>query len=462
MFKNLEKFKTNIAFVDSEEFIYTYKDILSDINRISEVINQRALLLLVIDNKYEAIIFYIFAIRYRIPVLLVDENITAIDLEKIIINYKPLFVAKPKHNKIATSNSDKILKIKSYYLIKLKENDTALKINSKLALLLTTSGTTGSKKFVRLSHINLLSNTESITSYLNINSKNVTITTLSPSYSYGLSIINSHLNKGACIILNNFSIIQKQFWSLCKKYKVNSFSGVPYSFELMKRINLSDFISKDLNYLTIAGGALDNKSLRYFVDLFQNMNLKLYVMYGQTEASPRISYVPYEYLEKKIGSIGIPVPGGKMSIATTKDDNSGELIYTGLNVCLGYAENFEDLKKGDENNGVLYTGDLAKVDDDNFYYIIGRTKRIIKYYGNRINLDEIEKQLNELKVESACVGDDTELKIFHCHINDVPLISDILKKLKINKKFYETKVITKIPRNNSGKIDYSFLKKNEC
>lgn len=462
MFKNLEKFKKNIAFIDSEEIVYTYKDILSDINRIGNIVNQRALLLLIIDNKYEAIVFYIFAIKNHIPVLLVDINITERDLKKIITNYKPLFVAQPRLNKVTINKFDEILKIKSYCLIKLKENDITSKINTKLALLLTTSGTTGSKKFVRLSNINLLSNAKSISSYLNISDKDITVTTLPPSYSYGLSIINSHLHKGACIILNNFSIIQKQFWSLCKKYKVNSFSGVPYSFELMKKINLSNFMYSDLKYLTIAGGALDNKSLKYFIDLFQSMNLKLYVMYGQTEASPRISYVPYEYLEKKIGSIGIPIPGGKMSIALAEDDKSGELIYTGLNVSLGYAENFNDLKNGNDNNGVLYTGDLAKVDSDGFYYIVGRTKRIIKYYGNRVNLDEIESQLNALKIESACIGDDTELKIFHCHINDVPIISNTLKKFKINKKFYETKVITKIPRNNSGKIDYSFLKKNEC
>ena len=129
---------------------------------------------------------------------------------------------------------------------------------------------------------------------------------------------------------------------------------------------------------------------------------------------------------------------------------------------MGYAEHSDDLDKGDENNGVLYTGDLVKKDDEGFYYITGRTKRIMKYFGSRINLDEIEKKLNELSIKSACIGDDdTILKIFHHNINDLHLISDTLKKLKINKKFYITKIISKLPRNSSGKIDYFSLKKNE-
>ena len=461
MFKNFEKFKKNIAFIDSTELVYTYSDILKDTSEINNIIDKKALLLLIINNKYEALIFYIFAIMNNVPILLIDDSISELDLKDLIINYKPLYVAKPILKKRNIQNSHEVFKKKSYCLLRLKEYENSQKINAKLALLLTTSGTTGSKKFVRLSNANLQSNAVSISKYLNIDTKNITITTLSPSYSYGLSIINSHLFSGACIVLNDFSIIQKQFWSLCKKYKVNSFSGVPYSFELLKKINLLDFINKDLKYITVAGGALDNKSLKYFINLFKKINLKLYIMYGQTEASPRISYVPYEYLEKKIGSIGIPIPGGKMSILLDKKNNK-ELIYTGPNVCLGYAEHSDDLDKGDENNGVLYTGDLVKKDDEGFYYITGRTKRIMKYFGSRINLDEIEKKLNELSIKSACIGDDdTILKIFHHNINDLHLISDTLKKLKINKKFYITKIISELPRNSSGKIDYFSLKKNE-
>ena len=224
MFKNFEKFKKNIAFIDSTELVYTYSDILKDTSEINNIIDKKALLLLIINNKYEALIFYIFAIMNNVPILLIDDSISELDLKDLIINYKPLYVAKPILKKRNIKNSHEVFKKKSYCLLRLKEYENSQKINAKLALLLTTSGTTGSKKFVRLSNANLQSNAVSISKYLNIDTKNITITTLSPSYSYGLSVINSHLFSGACIVLNDFSIIQKQFWSLCKKYKVNSFS----------------------------------------------------------------------------------------------------------------------------------------------------------------------------------------------------------------------------------------------
>lgn len=131
-------------------------------------------------------------------------------------------------------------------------------------------------------------------------------------------------------------------------------------------------------------------------------------MYGQTEAAPRISYIPSDRVLDKPGSIGIPIPGGRLELAS----DTGELIYYGSNVMLGYAESLADLAKGDECGGVLYTGDTATVDEEGFFTITGRMKRFIKLFGLRINLDEVERKLEALLQQPiACVGNDDKLLV---------------------------------------------------
>ena len=190
-------------------------------------------------------------------------------------------------------------------------------------------------------------------------------------------------------------------------------------------------------------------------------------MYGATEASPRISYLPHISALDKCGRIGISIPGGEILL---RNDNGeiikkpgivGELEYHGLNVAMGYANNGEDLIKPDEWNGVLRTGDLAKMDHDGFFYIVGRKKRIIKLHGNRINLDEIEQRLSENfpNDDFACTGNDNMIHLFIC--NDV-LVNDIniylRKTWNFQTKTFQINSIDSIPKNAVGKTDYMVLK----
>ena len=188
-------------------------------------------------------------------------------------------------------------------------------------------------------------------------------------------------------------------------------------------------------------------------------------MYGQTEASPRMSYLPWKYAKAKPASIGIAIPNGKFSLIDardkeiTKPDIDGELIYGGPNVCLGYAECREDLQKGDENQGILHTGDVARRDADGFYYITGRMKRFVKLFGNRVNLDATEQLLKSVTLDVACVGVDDKLTTFITDASKLKSVKrTLVQKTGLNMRAFDVRVIDAIPKKSSGKLDYTILK----
>ena len=179
-------------------------------------------------------------------------------------------------------------------------------------------------------------------------------------------------------------------------------------------------------------------------------------MYGQTEASPRISYVPFEKLGEKIGSIGVAVPNGSLHL----DADTGELVYRGPNVMLGYAECLDDLAKGDELGGVLKTGDLARQDQDGFFYITGRLKRFLKLFGKRFNLEEIEQIVqHRFGFPVACFGrDDLLMVAVETNDSDVAKVSAMLREtFGLPKDAFQVDAIEKLPRTERGKMDYHSL-----
>ena len=334
-----------------------------------------------------------------------------------------------------------------------------------LALLLPTSGSTGSPKIVKLSRKNLESNAKSIAEYLSIEVDERPITVLPMHYSYGLSIINSHIIKGAKILLTEKSLVEKSFWNFLIKYKATTLSGIPYTFELLDKLGFYEMKLPFLKTLTQAGGKLDKDLSLKFAKFCKKSNRKFIVMYGQTEASPRMSYLPHEYSIIKNGSIGVPIPGGNFFLINSDGkkfneiEKIGELVYKGPNVSMGYANKLEDLKDHDQNRGILFTGDLAKKDADNFYFIVGRKKRFIKLFGNRINLDEVQLLIKSKFGENAIIGSDNTLIIFLTKgKNEAEAIRFISKILGINKIAIKINLINKIPKNLSGKIDYNALK----
>ena len=338
-----------------------------------------------------------------------------------------------------------------------------IKIDNNLSLLLSTSGSTGASKYVRQSVENVYNNTESILKYLNISDVDISITTLPMSYVYGLSIINTHLSRGACIVLNNYSVIDKKFWTFLQKNKVCSFGGVPYTYQILDRINFEKYNLKYLKYTTQAGGKLSFKLSKKIIDYYQKTNKKFFIMYGAAEATARMSYLPWKYASQKIDSVGIPIPGGKFWIEDEKrnkileNNKTGELVFSGKNVCLGYANNIFDLSKGDENKGILRTGDIAKRDKDNFYYIVGRKDRYVKIHGNRINLVELEYIISDFGVQSLCqVEEENKITIFVKNLNEIEKLKEYLSKsTQLHPTTFIFKKINNFALNKNYKISYS-------
>lgn len=333
-------------------------------------------------------------------------------------------------------------------------------MHDSLALLLSTSGSTGSKKLVRLSQDNLRSNAGSIAAYLGIDAQEKPITTLPMHYSYGLSIVNSHLLSGAEILLTDESIIGRVFWPFAREFGATSFGGVPLTYQLLHRMGLEQMDLPALRYFTQAGGRLDTSLVRHFSEIAQRTGRRFYVMYGQTEATARIAYLPHDLAAVHPASIGRPIPGGELAIVGESDalvsepNIKGELIYRGSNVMLGYAETAADLALPDQLYGELRTGDIAYRDEQGLYFIAGRKKRFIKINGNRIGLDDVESFLAERGYRVAATGQDEKLQLLVEGEPDKVMAELLWQNLSIHPRNCALLGCNALPRSAAGKIAY--------
>ena len=462
-YDDLGKYSSKTAIITEQSEKISYKDLLITADNIGEKIKNRCLIFVVCKNCFESVTGYIGFLRAGAVLALVQETIDDIFLVNLLKEYKPDYIYLPAERSELQINCTIVHTYGNYTLLKTDHN-IDYTLHENLALLLTTSGSTGSPKFVRQSYKNIHSNAEAIAQYLGITSTDRPISTMPMSYTFMLSIINSHLLKGASIILTNATLMEKHFWRVIKDNNATTFGGVPYIFEMLKKLRFEKMNLPSLKYITQAGGKLSMELSAEFADICADKGIEFYVMYGQTEATARMSYLPWEYTHTKIGSIGIAIPGGKFWLedenknVIKKNDSIGELVYQGDNVTMGYAESCFDLQNDDENNRILRTGDLAKMDPDGFYYITGRNKRFLKMYGNRVNLDEIEELIRTAGYDCVCTGTDDNLKIYITEPDDKDrIVSYIAKRTGINRAGFSFVHIDKIPRNSSGKVRYSAL-----
>jgi long-chain acyl-CoA synthetase len=457
---HFKKFKNNIAIINNKNVNYSYANIIKEIKYFKNKINlsENKIAILVSNNFFSFIIIYLSCLIYRTKIIVINENSFKINHEKIIQDFKPNYIFSTI--KISKSNSLKNkndLKYKNYFIFESKKKNK-VKINREIAILLTTTGSTGAPKFVCLSYENLLSNTRSIVNYLNINKSSSTITSLDPGYSYGLSIINSHLYMGSKIVMNRYSILEKNFWKLFKSNSIKFFYTVPLMCEILFKNKTFVGHFKNLFTLCCAGGYLDKKIKLNILSYLKNINF--FIMYGQTEASPRISYVNLRKNSKKIESIGKPIKNGKLFFTSDQNQiinkkNPQEIFYTGKNVMLFYAKDVRSLNKKRSNKYIINTGDLGFKDKDNFFYITGRKNRITKINGVRVDLDQIEKDFKNQKI--ICIN--LENKIILCSKKNITRtikykISKIYN-LGINNLF--SYKLENIPLSTNNKIDYAKL-----
>lgn len=456
---DFNQFANQTALIDEsgENISYSQLQVIAD--GIAKNLKPKSLVFCLCTNSVPSIAGYVAFIQNSFPVLLLDAKKSDDMLKQLLENYTPNYIWRP-----SSSNYGKSLYVYGNYSL-YAYSDENVSVHHDLSLLLTTSGSTGCPKLVRLTENNITSNAESIIEYLNITSGERAVTSLPMYYSFGMSVINSHLHCGATLLLTDKTVMQGEFWKFVKEQQATSIAGVPYTYEMLHRLR---FFRLDLPYLKTmiqAGGKLKASIVKDFAENAQKTGKRFFVMYGQTEAGPRISYLPYNIAKQKPSSIGIAIPGGKLSIYNSdgipisEPDVDGELVYKGPNVCMGYAESKEDLAMGDNNQGILHTGDVAQFDKDGFFYITGRLKRFVKIWGNRCNLDSVEQLLKHKVSDCACVGVDDKITVFitDANITKEEITSYMFQETGLNPKAFEIKNINRIPRNAVGKITYKSL-----
>lgn len=444
----------NIFLVSGDKAL-TYEDVFSlgegvfD-NKIKEVV------LILCDRNVDIIIAYVAALRNNKVPLLIDCEYRCNLINEFIGKYEPSYIISGNSFECDPldyeSRSWRSLKINVHRLEK------KYIISDELSLLMPTSGSTGDPKCVRFSSKNIDSCISSICEYLEYDSSRISISLLPIHYSYGLSVLHNCIYVRGAFVVSKSTFLDKDFFDIISRYGVTDISGVPFLMNIMRKLKLDFEKMKSLKCVTQAGGYFPIKDAYVLYKSLGSHNIKYFTMYGQTEASPRISYLPPEYFEEKQGSVGIPISCGTLSIDSLGfNDGAGELIYKGENVALGYANGSEDLIEGDVFKGVLKTGDIAKIDDDGFVTILGRCKRFVKISGVSINLDSIEKKILESFPETVVIGKDDKVVILTRSQQIESVRSFFQATYGFNKTTFKVKSLDLIPLNSSGKTDYKYL-----
>lgn len=463
---DLKRFSQSPAVIDDRGGSLTYEQLDRAGGELYGAVGGRRLVFCMCENTLGSLVGYVGFLNHRVVPVMLKSALDEALFETMYREYTPAYVWLPEGNAAryaALADCAAVYGAFGYTLLKTPFDDVPL--FDELALLLTTSGSTGSPKLVRQSYENLRANTASIVEYLHLTSDERPITTLPMNYTYGLSILNTHLAVGATILLTDKSLMQREFWSFFRENGATSFGGVPYTYEMLKRLRFFRMELPSLRAMTQAGGRLQPELHREFAEYAAQTGRDFVVMYGQCEATARMAYLPPERSLDKVGSMGVPIPGGRFELwdadgsVITEPDRPGELVYYGANVTLGYASCAADLANGDENRGRLATGDMAQRDADGFYTVVGRKKRFLKIFGNRVNLDDAERLLiAAFDAEAVCGGRDDQLYIF---TTDEPRAADMRRWLaeKTGLPISSIRAVTidAIPRSESGKILYKAL-----
>ncbi len=453
----LGDFGDRVALVTAEGEL-SYSDLAARVaERTRDLGPHRRLVLLTGGNDLDTVVTYLAALAAGHPVLLAPGGNPA-HLADIVEVYDP---------DVVCSFPDASAGAAGTAALDERRRVSAHDLHPDLALLLTTSGSTGAPKLARLSHDNLQSNAQAIAEYLGIRSTDRAVTTLPLHYCYGLSVLNSHLACGASVVLTDLSVVDACFWDLVRDRQVTSFAGVPYTFELLDRVGFDRMSLPRLRYLTQAGGRMPPARVRRFAELGQRQGWDLFVMYGQTEATARMAYLPPDLAAIRPEAIGVPVPGGAFRIVPYdgRPDGAGELVYGGPNVMLGYAERVADLALGRVVHD-LATGDVARKTDDGLYEIVGRRSRFVKVAGLRIDLDHLERRLEDRPAADglsvACAGRDEQLIVAVEKSRSISggqahdqVRARVRELTGLPARSVHVSVMPRLPRTGRGKPDYA-------
>jgi len=443
----------------------TYAGLMSRVDevqgKIAAAAGHRGLVFLAMEPQVEAVVLYLACLGARLPVCLVEPRPgplarTAATYAPPLLLLPPWLEAPPGYRPGGEPYPG------AEYRLWLAERGETGAPHADLALLLTTSGSTGSPKLVRLSSRNIESNAVAIAEYLRLTPDERAIQSLPVHYSFGLSVLHSHLVAGGSVVLAPDSFLRREFWTIVDHQRCTSFAGVPYMYETLHRLRFDPARHPSLRTLTQAGGALRADLIAAFRERCVAAGARFFVMYGQTEATARIAYVPPERLADKIGSIGIAIPGGHLSLAAVEGmEGAEELVYAGPNVMMGYAESRQDLALGDVQRGLLKTGDLGRVDPDGYFSVVGRLTRFAKLFGRRVSLEDVEREMESAFPVRAAALDGGDRIVLYVEPAGT-LAADVLAShaarfLGVPPGSIDVRQSDALPRTSSGKKNYRAL-----
>lgn len=458
MFLLLDKKRPDkLAVIDDSGGSISYGELCKFAKDFGAFVEDRSLVFILCENNVGALAAYTACLQCNVVPLLLSKDTDSKLLESLISTYSPTYIWAPDNFKLS---DDLEIKTATYGYQLLKTNKKSPDLHPDLSLLLSTSGSTGSPKLVRHSYSNVATSAKNVAHFFELDGTERPIAILPMQYTMGLSVISSHLYAGATILLCNKSLTDPQFWSFIKAHQATSFTGVPYSFEILFKLRFFRMDLPHLRVLSQGGGKLSEKLFKAFAEHAAERKMKFIATYGQTEGTARMAYLPAAKAIEKNGSIGDAIPQGELFLIDKAGNRieqreaEGEMVYRGPNVTLGYAYSAQDLLKGDENKGELKTGDIARRDKDGCYFIVGRMSRFLKLYGLRISLADVENLVKqEFETDCYCSGSDDQLTI---QITNSSL-QDTIKKFVSEKTglFHQAilvMAVAAIKRNEAGKV----------
>ena len=450
MLIDLDKIQPDcVAALDSEGGSVTYGEICRKAREIRASYG-RSLCFLLVENIAAAVtmVMAMLGSETMVPLILNAKTDAGL-LDALMDTYKPQFICTPEDG----------------YQIRTTGNPTC-ELHPWLSHLLPTSGSTGSPKLVRHKYENIEAAALNISTFFELKSSDRPLLVLPLYYTMGLSVVFSHLKVGATVLITGRSMTESAFWQFMKNEHATSFTGVPYSFQILNVMRFMRMQLPDMELLTQGGGKMPHDLNIKFAEYCRDNGKRWIATYGQSECTARMAWLPPQWALEKAGSIGIAVPNGELSLIDT-DGNvieganvEGEMCYRGKNVTMGYAVKSSDLALGDERKGFIRTGDIARRDGDGCYYIVGRMSRFLKLYGMRVGLDESEQIVQDATgAECACVGTDQKMIVYITDATKADAVKQVLvEKTHITASSFEVRVINEIPKNPTGKKMYKQLK----
>lgn len=466
MFLNIDKHNSKAtAAVDNFGYEITYGELCQSAKHLADCMETRAVAFILCENTVGALAAYIGCEHGQTVPLMLNAGLDSALLEGLLATYTPKYIWVSERKKEEFSQYKEVTR--SYGYILYETESESYPVDERLSLLLTTSGSTGSPKLVRYKYGNLEANAKNVAAAFGWTKDERPFCDLSMNYTMGLNVINSHLWVGATVVLTTYNIMSAEYWKMMKEQRCTNITGVPFSYEVFFKLRFQRMTLPDMYTFAEGGGKLTDKMFMDMVDYAEKNGKRFIATFGTTETSARLALLDPAEARKRCGSIGKAIPEGRLFLI---DDNGneidemaaeGELVYEGPNVTMGYATRKEELIAGDDFNGRYATGDMARRDEDGFYYIIGRKGRFLKLLGYRVSLDQCERLIKtEFGLACACTGTDKAMVIYVTEPSKTEEVAAfICDKVHLYKSLVKVRAIDEIPMNENGKVLYGSLDK---